>query len=130
MRLGLPLLLLCATAYAGETVPKDWLGFPAYPGAKPLCPSERVYGNSMEIHWQSHTSTDAVEKVLAYYEKERGKAALKQNGKSYELRDKANNDLILSIHPATEPGYPSCGKKPAQADKTVILVSIAYRKSK
>jgi len=126
MRRVLPLLFLATVASAGERLPRPWLGFPAYPGAKQLCGPEHVMGNSMEIHWESHTTGDAIAKVVAFYEKDRG-AKAKKDGVSFEIRDKANDDLVLSIHPADDK-YPTCSKKPGAGDKTVIVVSIAFRK--
>ncbi len=126
-RVALVVLLLGGVAMAGDENPRPWMGFPAYPGGQRLCGPERVYGIVMEIHWESYVSTDAPAKVVAFFEKDHG-AKAKRVGKTFEIRDKKNDDLVLTVYPVSEAAnMPSCAKKPAAGDQTAILVSVAYR---
>jgi hypothetical protein len=117
-----------ATARAMSPPPLDpdgrFLGFAAYPGARPLC-AEHVAGSPppgggapMHITWASFETTDATDVVLAYYAKP---------GAS----DAGFPDARISIHAARGPApdggapFPRCDTAPSAAARTVIVVSRA-----
>ncbi|MCA9584403.1 MAG: hypothetical protein KC657_03505 [Myxococcales bacterium] len=101
-----------------------FLGFAAYPGARPLC-AEHVAGAPppgggppLHITWASFETPDAPDVVLAYYAKP---------GAS----DAGFADARISIHAASgapaDGGapYPRCDTAPSAAARTVIVVSRA-----
>ena len=96
-----------------------WLDFAAYPGARKLC-WQHVSGNSMHINWTAYATTDATQKVIAFYVKRHGG---KPDGDTLKLE--APKGMRLSVHPADKGGYPTCEVKPAKSDKTVIIVAQA-----
>lgn len=113
-----------AAATQGPTA-RGWVGFDPYPHARYLC-YECVLGfngehKSVAINWTSYATTDAAEKVVAFYSHASG-GKIESEGKAATLRQ-SNGRNTLSVYPAAEPGYPSCENKPRPEERTVIIVS-------
>ena len=111
-----------------------WLGpgterwaalFAPYHGARKLC-SQSVDGTAgskpVGFTWTAFASTDAPEKVSAFYARNTSAAKVeKSNHGLTQLR--GPKDQLLSVMVAARQGYPSCGVEPAATDRTVIIVS-------
>ncbi len=121
----------------GGDVTSSWLAalvalassgdFPAYGGARSLC-SERVYANTMEIHWRSWASVDPVEQVVAFYEKARGEKPTRDHAGGWQWKDPTAPDHHFTIYRADQAGIPSCREKPTAKERTIILDSVAHRR--
>jgi len=103
-----------------------WAGlFAPYHGARKLC-SQSVDGTAggkpVGITWTAFASTDAPEKVSAFYAKNTSAAKVEKSTHGLtQLR--GPKDQLLSVMVAAREGYPTCGVKPAATDRTVIIVS-------
>jgi hypothetical protein len=103
-----------------------WAGlFAPYRGARKLC-SQSVEGTAggrpVGFTWTAFASTDAPEKVSAFYAKNTSAAKVEKSIHGLtQLR--GPRDQLLSVMVAARQGYPSCGVKPAATDRTVIIVS-------
>lgn len=117
--IGSWLFALVALAASGD--------FPDYPDARKLC-SERVYANTMEIHWRSWASADGVDKVVAFYTKARGEKPTRDASGGWQWQEQGKPDHHFTIYAADKPGYPSCETKPRATERTVILDSLAHRR--
>jgi hypothetical protein len=123
---GALLLLVAWPAAGGER----WGGlFAPYRGAGKLC-SQHISGNAggkpMHITWTAFASTDAPEKVSAFYAKNTSGAKVEKSSHGLtQLR--GPKDQLLSVMVAARKGYPTCEVRPAASDRTVIIVSNAAR---
>ncbi len=103
-----------------------WAGvFAPYQGARKLC-SQSVDGfaggKRVGFTWTAFGSTDAPEKVSAFYAKNTSAAKVEKSEHGLtQLR--GPKDQLLSVMVASRGGYPTCGVKPAATDRTVIIVS-------
>ncbi len=114
--------ILCGMAAAAE---KPWMGFAAYPDARLLC-DQHVSGTGMHILWRSYATVDALDRVIAFYERDTGRKTRPGAGGAPGLELDA--DRKLAIYPAARSEeFPSCAVKPAAGERTVILVSTAIR---
>lgn len=114
--LGLLWLLHAAPLGADELV---------YPGSRQLLESH-VTGNQLEIHWRCFASTDAVETVVAHYQKD---ARLtpgtwrKEEGE-HGFAAKSDPDLHVAIFPAEASARrPTCKADLKAGERTVLQVS-------
>ena len=103
-----------------------WAGlFAPYHGARKLCEQsvEGTAGNEPAgFTWTAFASTDAPEKVSAFYAKNTS-AANVEKSKHGLTQLRGPKDQLLSVMVAAREGYPTCGVKPAATDRTVIIVS-------
>lgn len=80
----------------------------------------------MEIDWMLYATTDAPEKVIAFYERDQKTRAKREARGGYEITSRTGDRESLTIIPAAKAdGYPHCSKKAAANELTVILVSSA-----
>ncbi|HEY6248434.1 MAG TPA: hypothetical protein VI685_00655 [Candidatus Angelobacter sp.] len=100
----------------GET----WYGFAAYPGTRELCTQFVLGTRREELHWRSFATTDAPDRVAAFYRKKEPGSEIK-GGASITLRH--GEDTTLEVYPASAGGYPTCDQKPGPQDKSVIVAT-------
>jgi hypothetical protein len=106
---------------------QKWASFAAYPGAKPLC-SEHVHANGIEIAWQSYATTDAPDRVVAFYEKDQKTKSTAGDAGEKSIHAPARDDDLVSIIAADKADkLPHCATAPAADARTVIVVSSATR---
>jgi hypothetical protein len=119
------LFMLAGWPARGE---ERWGGlFAPYPGARRLC-SQHISGHAggkpMHITWVAFASTDAPEKVSAFYAKNTAGAKVERSSHGLtQLRGPKGQ--VLSVMVAARKGYPTCEVKPAASDHAVIIVSNA-----
>lgn len=93
-------------------------------GAIKLC-DEHVLGGGAEIHWTSWAVTSSrMDTFRPYQARATGCGA----GLTFKppLLDVTKGNESLSIHEASEAGYPSCAAKPDAAHPTVIVISTKH----
>lgn len=106
----------------------QWASFAAYPGARKLC-DQHVSASSMEIAWQSYSTEDPIERVVAFYEKDQKAKSSSGDAGEKTIRAPARADDVLSIIAAERADkLPHCETAPPAAAKTVIVVSSATRR--
>lgn len=120
------LLAACVLAtsglgHAGPTPPDS-----PYPGARRLC-SEHVSGRDTHISWESYATADALDRVVAHYQRTTGRtAAVQPDGSRHFDWDTSHQ---MSIFPAARnDDFPHCDVKPMARERTVILSSVATRR--
>lgn len=93
-------------------------------GAVKLC-DEHTLGSGAEIHWTSWAvRTSRVETVRLYEQRAAGcGATATSNPTSLSL---GKGDARLSVHDASESGYPSCTTKPPADHPTVLVISTKH----
>jgi hypothetical protein len=115
-------IVLCALA-AGQ-----WASFAPYPGAHKLC-DQHVTGSGLEISWQSYATEDAVERVVAFYEKDQKAKATTGDAGEKTLHAPARDDDVISIIAAERADkLPHCETAPPAKARTVIVVSSGTRR--
>jgi hypothetical protein len=122
MRLILIFIALL-TGFCAAALAQSWEGFPPYPGSKALC-EQRLHGNTLEIHWTAHTSSDPPQVVTAFYEGKLGKPETDKGETRFRAAKEGAVERTLSVYPIGG-SYPRCGKDPATNDRTMLIVSRA-----
>lgn len=110
-------------AFGAAALAQGWEGFPPYPGSRELC-NQRVYGNTLEIHWAAYTSSDLPQVVSAFYEGKLGKPETDKGGEHFRTAKEGKVERALSVYPIGG-SYPGCGKGPGSGDRTMLIVSRA-----
>ncbi len=89
------------------------------PGAERLC-DEHVAAQDSEVAWTSYALVEATPDVIARYREAATRCGVATQEAPFTL---AKGDERLSVHDASQPGFPRCEKKPAAAHRSVLVFS-------
>jgi hypothetical protein len=92
-------LLVVCTQTTTSALP--FAGFAPPQGARRLC-AEHVNSPTMHITWQSYATADALDEVVAHYQKATGRTATRQADGSHRHTRRANHRRHLDRHPPLE----------------------------